>query len=110
MKLFLIALGSKVLELLKNFISSTVGRVTIAVTLVLVLLTLIPFEISIPQEIVEIFKSGLFKDLLLSLTFLFPVSFGLKCLLALLIAKHSSIFAKLVRIIFGVFTGGGNKE
>lgn len=110
MKLFLIALGSKVLELLKNFISSTVGRVTIAVTLVLVLLTIIPFEISIPYEVMEVLKSGFLKDLLTSLTFLFPVGFGLKCLLALLIAKHSSIFAKLVRIIFGVFVGGDRTE
>lgn len=108
MKMFLLGLGASVLSGLKNLLSSTAGKVAISVPLVLTLLYLIPFEISLPQEVVDVFTGDFFRNLMLSLTFLFPLEFGLTCLLVLLIAKHSSLFARIVQKIFSVFKGGNN--
>ena len=106
MKVFLLGLGASVLGALKNLLSSTTAKVVVSVPLVLALLYLIPFEIALPQEIIDVFTSDFFRNLMLSLTFLAPLDFALKCLLISLIARHSSLFARIVQKIFGIFKGG----
>lgn len=107
MKTFLIGLGSSIITKILEFLSSKTGKVVIAIPLALLLLTIIPYEIKFPDEVVNILTSDMMKNLFLSITFLFPVNFALSCLLIIFLSKHSAIFVKIAKNIFRIF-GGGN--
>lgn len=106
MKTALLALGTTVIHAIWEFLKSTGGKIAVSIPIVLILLTIIPYEIKLPQEVVNILTSDLFVNLMRSITFLFPVNFALSCLLILLLSKHSSIFAKIIAKIFRIFRGG----
>lgn len=108
MKIALIGLGSAILSALKSIFASTTGRAVIGTALFIALLALLPFEIGLPDEIMEVLTGDFVRHLFISLTFLFPLGFALKCLLILLMADHFELLFKIIRSIFNVIIGGGN--
>lgn len=108
MKIALSLLGSKIISALFKFVSSTGGKIAIGVSLLYVLLLLIPFNIGLPQEIISVITDGFLKELLISITFFFPVKFALSCLILILLAKHTSIISGIIKIVYRIM--GGNKS
>lgn len=88
-----------------NFGKKTVN-VLMLVGLSCFLLSLIPFELRLPNELINIFTSEWFINLMQSITFFFPVGYAFKCLIVLIIAKHIGFIVNLLKFIYTVISGG----
>ena len=65
--------------------------------------SLLPFELSFPDEIGSIFKSGWLYDLLCSISFFVPVNFLLTCLLLIYACKYSHFFVSFINMVVDRF-------
>lgn len=98
--------GVLISTFLGNFISSLVNGITKVgkyVGLYLLCCALLPFELAFPEEIVSIFSSGWFHDILVSIDFFVPVNFLLSCLVLILASKYTDILVSFFHKIIDWF-------
>lgn len=101
--------GDASIDLVKSAIIN-LGKKTVTVLafvgLSCFLLSLIPFELRFPDELMEVFKSSWFINLMQTITFFFPVNYAFKCLVVLFIAKHLGFIVSFFKHIYNVISGG----
>ena len=110
MKTAIFLFGKDIITKIISFFTSKTGKTVLAISLFLILLEFIPFEIKIPNEIMDVLTSYLLINIFLSMTFFFPIGFALKCLLVVLMTTHSRIFLGIITRIYRIITGGFNGD
>lgn len=95
-----------VIDLLSAFVGDIIKmsvRVGKYVGLYILFCALLPFELSFPEEIVSIFSSGWFHNLLVSIDFFVPVNFLLSCFVLILASKYSDVLLSFFNRIIDWF-------
>lgn len=99
-------LGSAITWLGEQFAKKGV-RIATSIGVVMLLLTFIPYELKLPDELIELLISDDVRNLIHAITYFYPVAFALKCLLAIFLSSHSSIIIGLLKKIYHIIVGGG---
>ena len=64
---------------------------------------LLPFKLVFPNELMSIFTSGWFYNLISTVSFFIPVNFILSCLFLILASKYSSVITNFINWIIKLF-------
>lgn len=92
-----------------NFFSKKGATIAIGVGLFLLLITLLPFEIGLPEDIYNVLVSDSTHDFIRNVSYFFPMAFAFKCLVLLLIVNYTGILTGIVKLIYKIIQGGGNQ-
>lgn len=101
------ALGAFAFSAIKGLVKKAVN-ISLYVALAIAVLSLLPFDIAIPNFLIEILKSDFLKNLLQSISYFFPVNFALKCLAVLFLSKYYGLIKDLLVKIYRIIVGGLN--
>lgn len=92
-------MGSLVTAVAVVSILKKVAKVTAIIGIYLAFCALFPFKLVFPDEIMSIFVSGWFHDLVSSVAFFIPVKFVLSCIILILASRYSSIITNFINWI-----------
>lgn len=72
----------------------------IAITLLTSLFLLIPFEIALPQEVVNFIATGPIQKIVDITYYFFPIDYLIICISVLFLAKYSGIIFRIITWIY----------
>lgn len=76
-----------------------VAKIAAIISIYLAFCALLPFKLVFPNELMSIFVSGWFHELIESVAFFIPVKFVLSCIILILASKYSSIITNFINWI-----------
>lgn len=100
MKGFLITLGASLLKDIANFFKSSIGKISIAVGAFYIGINLIPYSLSLDNEIYTVLTNKTMKTFFYNLSFMLPLDFVFKCIMISILSKYFSNFWHLIQRIF----------
>lgn len=94
-----VALSAAASSALKNLLKG-IGKPALITTVFIAVLTLVPFNIALPQSIVDMLSKGSISKVFNLIYYFFPVDFALKCLLVIFLSNYVSLLWGMVNFIF----------
>lgn len=85
--------------------ANTILKATLGVAILIVLFSILPFQIGLPTEIVEFFKNGAIQNLVNIVYYFFPIDFMITCLIFLYSAKYLGVFMNIISWIYHKVVG-----
>lgn len=79
---------------------NTVIKVVASIGVLSLLILIIPFSISLPDEVLTFFETNPLQKLYNYANFFFPIGFALKMLIAVWLSKYVSIFWDMLNWIY----------
>lgn len=99
----LATLGASVVNGIISFFSNKAVKTATLIGICLVLVGWIPFKISLPNEVMEIFESGSLENLFMTISYFVPISYLLVLLGALFAIKYTRIWTALIGWVLKIF-------
>lgn len=100
----IVGLGSAVVSGLVSFFSKKAVKTTSIIALLIALITIIPFEIALPDEFVSMFtKGGSIYQVFVSMNYFVPVGYLLTCFLLTFLLHYTHFFWGLFRDLINWF-------
>ena len=100
----IIGLGSSILGGLVSFFSQKAVKTVSIIALLIALITIIPFDIALPDEFVSMFeKDGSVYQLFVSMNYFVPIGYILSCFLLVFLLHYTHFFWGLFRTIISWF-------
>ncbi len=85
--------------------ANTILKATLGVSILIVLFSILPFQIGLPTELVEFFKNGAIQNLVNIVYYFFPIDFMIACLIFLYSAKYLGVFMNIISWIYHKVVG-----
>lgn len=79
--------------------------VTFALIILGAVFEILPYKLSLPDELVEMFSNNIFQTLYNYSYYFFPIGFALKLLIFLWISKHLTFIGTLINWIYDKIMG-----
>lgn len=79
---------------------NTVIRPVVSIGVLSLLILIIPFSISLPDEVITFFEMNPLQKIYNYANFFFPIGFALKMLIAVWLSKYVSIFWDMLNWIY----------
>lgn len=99
-----VALGASAFNSVVSFFSKKTVKTTTKISIFIGLLTIIPFTIKLPDDIVEVFSTnGGLYDVLCQLNYFVPVGFLCLCVVLVFMFKYTRVFLDIIFRIFEWF-------
>lgn len=84
---------------------NTFIKAGLSITVITALIVLVPFTISLPDEVMLFFETNPLQRLYDYANFFFPIGFALKMLILIWLSKYVSIFWKIIEWIYSKVLG-----
>ena len=78
----------------------TLIKVTIGLSILVLLFAILPFSIGLPGEMVDTLTGSQFTDIMRSIYFICDVDTALKCILLIFLASHFDILISMIEWIY----------
>ena len=94
---------STVLASIGSYLGGKALKVVIAISIMTVIFTLIPYRLELPSEVYNMFMNGTINKFFSTLYYFIPVDFLLKCILCIFVAKFINVFFDIVQFVWSKF-------
>jgi len=99
-----VTLGSVAVNSVISFFSKKTVKTATMISVLIGLLAIVPFEIKLPDDIVEVFSTdGGFYDILCQLNYFAPVAYLCSCVVLVFMIKYTKVFFDLMKRIIEWF-------
>lgn len=94
-----IVIGAGAMAALKTLFSK-IAKPALISTILLAIFTLVPFNIALPQELVNVLLKGNVAKVFSIVSMFFPVRFFLTCFLTIFLSHYVSFFWNMITFVF----------